>query len=556
MKKIFYYSVGTFLFVFINCCASAQIHSVRISLPKNPGVVAIHAGQSLSTQITNRCNAKIVEGDNAQLKIELLTEKTNTPESYRIVNGGKSSVRIIGSDERGLLYGVGKFLRTSRFELDGFYPGTWRGSDAPSGKVRGIYLASHFNNFYEAAPIEEVQKYLDELALWGVNHLVVTFPQFQFTGFNDSAAQRSLIHLKKIMKAAKANGMKVGLNQVLNGSFKGAKSEFLNIPVPDGLGRRGHFGINLNPGNPGARKLLIKDWMKEINLFNDIGLDAIIFWPYDEGGCGCKDCWPWGARGFPELSREFAKIAHNKYPKLEIILSTWMFDTPYAGEWAGLSKKLQKDKDWVKYIMADSHEDFPRYPLDKEVPGGLPLLNFPEISMWGQDPWGGFGANPLPSRLQRLWNQTENKVSGGFPYSEGIYEDINKVICSQLYWKGDRSVVDIVREYISYEFSPIVTVQVAKAIAILESNHDREHIDSSAIEAFAIMQQADEKLTPQVRNSWRWRILFLRTLIDKELFVTNGKLEGEILKKAFNELTTIYHAEKSHSMPIHPPVIQ
>ena len=103
-------------------------------------------------------------------------------------------------------------------------------------------------------------------------------------------------------------------------------------------------------------------------------------------------------------------------------------------------------------------------PWTRGVPGQLPLLNFPEISMWGQNPWGGYGANPLPGRLQRLWNQTQHKLAGGFPYSEGIYEDINKVICSQLYWDGYRPTLDAVKDYIAFEFSPDVVDTVAQAI--------------------------------------------------------------------------------------------
>ena len=173
-----------------------------------------------------------------------------------------------------------------------------------------------------------------------------------------------------------------------------------------------------------------------------------------------------------------------------------------------------------------------------------------------QTPWGGYGANPFPNRLQRLWNETENKVSGGFPYYEGNYDNVNEVICSQLYWDGNRSTTDIVREYIAYEFSPEVVDDVAKAVKIFESNQDRRHIGSSAIVAFHLVKDAQQKLTLQVRQSWRWRIVYLRALIDYEMFKTKGKLEGETLKQAFNELTHIYHAEHSHSMPIRPPVIK
>jgi hypothetical protein len=63
-------------------------------------------------------------------------------------------------------------------------------------------------------------------------------------------------------------------------------------------------------------------------------------------------------------------------------------------------------------------------------------------------------------------------------------------------------------------------------------------------------------MTQSARTAWRWRIVYLRALIDKELFERKGKREGDVLKAAFEELTRIYHAEKAHSMPIKPPQIK
>lgn len=556
MKNLISYFLLTFLLSCMVCTMHAQVKKLRIILPAKAGTVAVHAREILIRQLTRRCDIKIVENNTADFTIEMGTERMASAESFSITDKGSKKIRIIGSDERGLLYGTGKFLRTSGFGRDGLMPGSWRGTSTPSGKVRGIYFASHFNNFYEAAPIEDVEQYVDELALWGVNYLVVHFPQFQFTGFNDTAAQRSLGRLRQIIAAAKANGMKAGLIQVPNGSFKAAPVALLNVAVPDQMDRRGHFGVNLDPANPEAHTMLMQHWDQLLDEFKTVGLDAVVFWPYDEGGCGCSICWPWGARGFPALCRDLSTTARKRFPGMQVILSTWVFDTPDAGEWKGLTAFLQKDKSWVNYIMADAHEDFPRYPLDKQVPGGVPLLNFPEISMWGQTPWGGYGANPLTSRLQRLWNETGNKLTGGFPYSEGIYEDLNKVICSQFYWNGKRSAQDVVREYISYEFSPAVVDEITRAVEIFELNHQRGHIDSSAEEAYSLVEKAALKLSQQVLQSWRWRIVYLRALIDREIFATKGKLEGETLKRAFNELTSIYHAEHGHSMPIHPPAVE
>ncbi len=105
-------------------------------------------------------------------------------------------------------------------------------------------------------------------------------------------------------------------------------------------------------------------------------------------------------------------------------------------------------------------------------------------------------------------------------------------------------------------YSPDVVDVLSQVIDILEVNHKRKQIKASAIKAFDLVKEAELKLTPPTQQSWRWRILYLRALIDSELYKRNGKPEGEVLKNAFNELTEIYHAQNAHSMPIHPPVIQ
>lgn len=549
--------VSLVLLLCISLGANSQVRSVRVILPKERSAMMDTTKAILIKQLKNRSGVKIVNDTTAELTIELGRGGTGGAESFSIQDKGKRHIQITGADDPGILYGTGKFLRTSRFDQNSFTPGTWRGSSAPSGKVRGIYLATHFNNFYEAAPIGEVQNYVEELALWGVNYIVIHFAHWQYTSYYDADAQQALTRFREIMGIARACGMKVGLLQVPNQGFKYTRNEFLNTPVPDELGRRGHFGVNLDPSNEGANKLLKENWHYLLEQFKDMGLDVVAFFPYDEGGCGCDKCWPWGAKGYPKICRELTEMAKAQFPAAKIVLGTWMYDTPEAGEWEGLTNLLKKDNSWLDYIMADAHEDFPRYPLDKGVPGNLPLVNFPEISMWGQHPWGGFGTNPLVHRLQRLWDQTSNKLSGGFPYSEGIYDDMNKVICAQLYWGKEKvSTTGIIKEYVAYEYGQDVVDEVTKAIEILESNHVRKQIKASAIEAFKLIVQAEKKITPQVAKSWRWRILYLRALIDQEMYKRGGKLEGEVLKAAFNELTEIYHAENAHSRPIHPPVIK
>jgi hypothetical protein len=221
-----------------------------------------------------------------------------------------------------------------------------------------------------------------------------------------------------------------------------------------------------------------------------------------------------------------------------------------------------------------------RYPqalLQRGVPGGFPLLGFPEISMYGATPWGGFGANPLPAFVQDLMDASNSLQAGGFPYSEGIFEDINKALSAQLYWDPSQKVADILREYIAYEFSPQADESLLEAIRLLERTLPRQRFEETGEvfgytsrhlpelsqvrfvieqpegveQAFNLLQQADEQLPERARRSWRWRILYLRGLIDHELVQNNG-LVSPRCEVAFTELVGIYHAQKA-DYAVSPP---
>jgi len=532
------------------------VKSVRVVAPEKPGDVVAQITALLARKIEQRCDAKVVKDATAPLTVELSIEPKTPAEGFTIADRTGGGVRILGNDERGLLYGVGKFLHGSRFDSSGFTPSTFRGSSAPLCKFRGLYAAVHYMNWYEAAPLDEVQQYVEDMGLWGANIIAVHFPTWNFDGYDDPAAKKNLDRLRAIFKCARGIGLEIGYLQVPNQGFKTAPQEIRFTKFPDTEGRHGYFGVNCCPSTPAGHAYLIDEFDKGLSQFTETGLDWVILWPYDEGGCGCKDCAPWGARGYAKLSKECSLLARKHFPKVKNVLSTWTFDTPPGGEWEGLTQFLAEDKSWLDFIMADAHMDFPRYPIEKGVPGGLPLVNFPEISMYGpgRPIWGGFGANPFPKRLDTLAKQTEGKLQGGLPYSEGIYEDINKIVCFQRYWKGDATTQETLREYAAYEFSPDVADDVVKAINLLEANWAK--LGPDAAEANTLLTQAEAKLTPQAKAAWRWRILMLRSIIDKELVVTNRKYKGPILKAAFDEMTRISHAENAHSQPLKPPQIK
>ena len=187
------------LLVFLSASgALAQtVNTVRVELPQQAGAVMRNLAGVLARQVAQRCDASVVVDGEAPLTVELAIAPGIGTEGFRIEDRPGGGVKIIGNDTRGLFYGVGKLLRTSRYDRGGFDAGAWRGTSIPEKPVRGIYFATHFHNFYHDAPIDEVQRYVEDVGLWGLNTLIVWYDMHHFSGFDSPEA----VDFRKRLKA-------------------------------------------------------------------------------------------------------------------------------------------------------------------------------------------------------------------------------------------------------------------------------------------------------------------------------------------------------------------
>lgn len=526
-------------------------HDLRVKIEAPTGSLVSRTFAILKDRIEQRCPARVVEADTGE-QVILAVDDSLSPDAFRIDAVG-AAVRVSGGSPRGLLYGVGKFLRTSGYEGT-FQPSSWRGTSAPQGSLRGMYFATHFHNWYHQASEPEIARYMEDLALWGVNAVMAIFPMINLQDWNDPQAEPAMAMLRLYARTAKDLGLQfaTGINNTM---FIGAPKNIRATPLPDPMQRRGNSGHPICPSNPEGHAYLMDNTRQLFEKLSDVGLDILVHWPYDEGGCACEKCMPWGSNGYLKLSRDLTQLGRSYFPNLKAVMSTWMFDTPPEGEWQGLTDALARENGWLDYILADAHEDYPRYPLDVGVPGKLPLLNFPEISMWGNWPWGGYGAHPLPARFQRLWDQVKQAVQGGFPYSEGIYEDMNKAVVAQFYWDRDRSARSTLEEYIAYEFGSGVTQDVLAVIDILENSAGsafrKQPVDTDAVRrACQLAEAVDARLPDWARKNWRWEILRLRAVLDRERFAGGG-LETPAAEAAMVRLIEIYHCQMETDDPYH-----
>ena len=485
------------------------VKSVRVVLPEDATPVVNHLGQVFVRQVQLRCEAKVYLQGEAPVKVEMPMEAGIGKEGYRIEDG-QGGVRIAGNAERGLVAGVSKFLRTSRYDKGGFTPGGWRGTSVPKRPNRGIYFATHFHNFYHEAPVPDIEKYVEDIALWGLNELVVWYDMHHFNGFEDPEAVKFRKRLHDIMAAAKRIGIDVSLTTVANEAYDNSPQALRANPAAR---RGGWYDCAVCPSKPEGMEYILKVLGETFDWAADLKPRSVWIWPYDQGGCGCAECKPWGSKEFMKCVEEVGKLA-RQMPGTQIKLSMWFMK---ENEWQGIRERLARDRGLAQGIISEPGPHGIR--ID---PGdlGMPLLGFPEISMHDMFPWSGFGATPLTARAQAQWNEQKKGLAGGYPYSEGIYEDITKAVYSQFYW-SDQPAAETVEEYIAFEFSPDVVTDVAGLIKTLEQNHHmrwwpgklegvkldlnwfpsrgaKPQADPGAKEAYAAMQRVDTKL----RSSW------------------------------------------------------
>lgn len=173
-------------------------------------------------------------------------------------------------------------------------------------------------------------------------------------------------------------------------------------------------------------------------------------------------------------------------------------------------------------------------------------------------PWGGTGANPLPARFERLYRQCQ-KIAKGFElYSEGIFEDVNKMVVNGMYIDPKRTANDVLADYARYELPGCDPSDFVALCAKLENIYETDHIIvyltygdpkelerrlAVAREARSLAEKIDLSILPTMRRCWRWRQLYLRALIDEAIYATRDVRTPSVIP-AYKELAALYHAER------------
>lgn len=495
------------------------------------------------------------------------------PEGFSITTEDGRTV-ITGPTRRARLYGLGRHLREPAF----------RGGDAPAQPVRGIYFATHFGNWYDHASEREIREYVEELALWGCNQVRVWLDLHDYAGADDPRAVAKARRLKAILAIAEDCGLEPSLLVLANEAFANSPRHLRADWRGGQNGYRrdlaGHYHVELCPSKPGGLELILKEREAALDLFAGVRVGSVCVFPYDQGGCTCADCAPWGARGLFKILPPLGEMLRRKLPGCKVEVSTWYFDHfGELGEWRGFCARADEVRRVADLLSVERLEW-----IAGGNPVGLPTTSMAEISMWRMLPWGGFGANPCPKRCADYARRGVGALAGFRPYSEGIYEDMNKVLFLRMGWNPALGWRRIVGEYAGFHFGAATAEPVAEAASLIEDNQrhaakvvqdgrrfgmydcagvdarrpfvvefaERRPDGAKAAKARALLAACETRMTPAARAAWRWRILKLRADIDARL-AAGAALDDADLRAAFDELARIYRVGERTEPFLTPP---
>lgn len=466
-------------------------------------------------------------------------------------------------------------------------------------KIRGMYFAFHGGNFYHSAPLEEIYEVVEDLALRGCNNILAWFDMNYYSSMDDEVAKNQADRIKSVFEHSNKLGISTSLLMLGNEAFRRPAPEELraqyhvqgNYIIKPG----GHYHIEICPSVEGGMEEILKQRREVLEYFKDVNVDYIVYWPYDQGGCTCKDCEPWGANGFMKILPHFKKLVGEYYPKCEVIVSTWYFDKFIDHEWDMFYEKMLKDeiagtKTIMSFFPAKEPEKpkgakriespydkllkrgkIPEFIRDNKIPEGIRFIDFPEISMYRCHPWGGFGAVLTSEFLENSNNETGYIYDGGFPYSEGIFEDANKFLVLTSFYQGRYTTADdAIRAYCKLEFccddEDLYDAVKKSQYSIPRLAHmldepgkegcmqyefeNTEYIDY----VYEVISKYNELLPKKITQNYKFRLFYLRSVIDYEMLHNDFYAEkSERCLKAMEEVDSIYFANKKTASDFRTP---
>ncbi|WP_162418792.1 hypothetical protein [Cyclobacterium roseum] len=434
-------------------------------------------------------------------------------EGYRIFQESSeagNTLWVIGADTRGILYGIGKLLRTAYLsegkvalsrDIDF--------SESPQYALRGHQFGyRNTANSWDAWTVAQFDQHFREQVLFGAN----AFENIPFQQMGSSP------HFK-----VDPQQMEVELSRICE---KYDADYWVWTPAPRDL------------SVPGA---LQEGLEKQEDFYARVPRLNAVFVPGGDPG----DNHP--SELIPYLE-ELSELLQQYHPDAGIWVSLQGFNEEKVRYFFDYLQT--NNPDWLAGVV--NGPSSPPIALERELLPEKYLHRFyPDITHtvrchYPAENWdqayaltlGREPCNPQPRMYTRLFNRDSPHTDGFITYSDGTHDDVNKAVWSQLGWDPGKDPETIVREYTRFFFGAELAEEAAQGIFALEDNWDGPILENPAIEETLAWWKRLEAENPDLAGNWRWQQLLMRAHYDgyiKKRLAFEKRLEAEayaILAKA------------------------
>lgn len=449
----------------------------------------------------------LLSGKDAALQGAPIPEgaRTARAEGYGILTDTSRPDRpvlwIVGADPRGALFGVGRLLRNLVCHRESVrLPAPLNLVSAPDYPIRGHQLGYRATaNSYDAWSPAQFDQYIRELALFGTNS-IEGIP-FQDTRPTVNSYPRSKMNID-ISRICRRYGQDYWIwvpadfdlkNTALrNKALQEHEALYKACPTLTGV-----FVAGGDPGNNPPERVL------------------------------------------PYLA-DLAHLLAQTHPNAKVWLSMQGYDgfeQDYVYRW------IEKERPaWLGGLVAG-----PSSPPIPDVRARLPhpyaLRDYPDIThsvrcqfpvpWW--DPAYAFTlgrecVNPRPLFFARVIHDTAPYTDGFISYSDGIHDDVNKILWSALAWDRSADINTVLLEYCRLFFGPDVAEGAAAGLLAFERDWEGALATNGGVEATFALWHALETQAPSLASNWRWQLCLLRAYYDlytRRRLLYESELEDE-----------------------------
>jgi hypothetical protein len=402
-------------------------------------------------------------------------------------------IAVYGADERGLLFGVGKLLRSIVFSRQNAQVNAnlLKISSSPRYPLRGHQLGYRpKTNAYDGWTVEMWEQYIRDMAMFGTNAIELAPPR------SDDLPDSPQFPLPPAR-------MMVEMSRI-------ADNYGLDVWV-------WYPAMDPDYSDPRTVESAVQEWGKVLQTLPR--LDAVFV--------------PGGDPGHTEPKYLLALLEKQKqnlsrfHPKAQMWVSPQGFDAAWMTEFLDILKQPHTET-WLDGVVFGPQSRLSPEEFRQAVPRHYPVRFYPDIthSVGCQYPvpdWdvayalteGREIINPRPESQADILRLSIAQTIGFITYSEGCNDDVNKFVWSALGWDPDQSIASMLRDFSHYFIGAQQEDGFAQGLLNLERNWRGSLATNEQVEiTLAGFQDIESSATPSVLQNWRWQQALYRAYYD------------------------------------------